>query len=102
VERIRVMMEGTPVSGILGAISALRDRPDSTALLPRLNGLPTLIVVGEDDQITPKDGAQAMADAIPAARLAVLPGAGHLSPVERPEAVTALMAEFLTGLGRAG
>jgi YbgC/YbaW family acyl-CoA thioester hydrolase len=102
VERIRVMMESTPVSGILGAISALRDRPDSTALLPRLNGLPTLIIVGDDDQITPKEGAQAMADAIPAARLAVMPGAGHLSPVERPDAVTALMAEFLAGLGRPG
>lgn len=102
VERIRVMMESTPVSGILGAISALRDRPDSTALLPRLNGLPALIVVGEDDQITPKDCAQAMADAIPAARLTVMPGAGHLSPVERPDAVTALMAEFLAGLGRSG
>lgn len=101
-ERIRVMMEGTPVSGILGALSALRDRPDSTALLPRLNGLPTLVIVGDDDQITPRERAQAMAEAIPGARLSVLPGAGHLSPVERPEEVTGLMAEFLAGLGRTG
>jgi YbgC/YbaW family acyl-CoA thioester hydrolase len=102
VERIKVMMEGTPVAGILGAISALRDRPDSTPLLPRLDGLPTLVVVGDDDQIAPQDRAQSLAEAIPGARLTVLPGAGHLSPVERPEEVTALMAEFLAGLGRAG
>lgn len=102
VERIRVMMESTPVSGILGAITALRDRPDSMPLLPSLNSLPTLVVVGEDDQITPKDRAKVMADAIPGARLSVLAGAGHLTPVERPEAVTALLAEFLAGLERAG
>ncbi len=98
-ERVRKMMEGTPVSGILGALGALRDRPDSTQDLPLLTRTPTLVVVGEQDQITPKDRAQAMATAIPGARLAVVPGAGHLTPMERPEATTALLADFLTGLG---
>jgi YbgC/YbaW family acyl-CoA thioester hydrolase len=102
VERVRRMMESTPVAGILGALGALRDRPDSAPLLPTLVALPTLIVVGEDDQITPRDHAQAMADAIPGARLAVVPEAGHLTPVERPEAATALLVDFLAMVGRAG
>jgi YbgC/YbaW family acyl-CoA thioester hydrolase len=102
VERVRTMMEGTPVSGILGAIAALRDRPDSLPLLPSLAGLPTLVIAGEDDQLIPAERARVMADAIPGARLAMIPGAGHLCPIERPEVVTGLLAEFLAGLGRAG
>ena len=61
-----------------------------------------LVVVGEEDQITPRQGAQQMADAIPGSRLAVVPGAGHLTPMEKPEAATALLADFLTSLGRPG
>lgn len=102
VDRVRRMMEATPVAGILGAITALRDRPDSTPLLAPLGDIPTLVVVGEEDQITPRQGAQQMADAIPGSRLAVVPGAGHLTPMEKPEAATALLADFLTSLGRPG
>lgn len=102
VERVRRMMEATPVAGILGAITALRDRPDSTPLLATLGDIPTLVMVGEEDQITPLAGAHQMADAIPGARLAVVPASGHLTPMERPEAATALLADFLTGLGRSG
>ncbi|HEY7681935.1 MAG TPA: alpha/beta fold hydrolase [Gemmatimonadales bacterium] len=100
VERVRRMMEATPVAGILGAIGALRDRPDSVSLLPALAGIPTMVIAGDDDQITPRDRAQAMADAIPGARLAVLSGAGHLAPIECPEATTSLLVDFLAGIGR--
>src|SRR5690606_1918615 len=93
-DRARRTTEATPGAGILGAITALRDRPDSTPLLPALGDIPTLVVVGEEDQITPRQGAQQMADAIPGSRLAVVPGAGHLTPMERPEAATALLADF--------
>jgi YbgC/YbaW family acyl-CoA thioester hydrolase len=101
VDRLRRMMAGTPSAGILGALGALRDRPDSMPLLPMLGGIPVLIIAGAEDHITPKEHAQAMADAIPGARLVVLPGAGHLSPVEQPEAATAAVADFLatSGLG---
>ena len=95
VERVRAMMAATEVAGILGALQAMRDRPDSTALLSKLEGIPTLVVVGADDQITPPETAKAMAEAIPGAQLAVLPGAGHLTPLERPQEVTRLIAEFL-------
>jgi 3-oxoadipate enol-lactonase len=99
VDRVLRMMEATPVAGILGAISTLRDRPDSTPLLPSLADLPSLVVVGEEDRLTPPALSQAMADLIPDSRIIVIPGAGHLTPMERPEAVTAAMTEFLAGLG---
>lgn len=97
-ERIQRMMAATPVAGIIGAIGALRDRPDSLALLPTLGRIPALVIVGEDDALTPPDRAQAMADALPDARLVILPGAGHLTPVEQPERVTTLIADFLAQL----
>lgn len=102
VERLRRMMAGTPLAGILGALGALRDRPDSVPLLPTLSGLPALVIAGAEDQITPREQVQAIADAIPDARVVVLPGVGHLSPVERPEAVTAAVSDFLATISEAG
>jgi 3-oxoadipate enol-lactonase len=98
VERVRRMIEATPVAGIIGALTAMRDRVDSTPLLPSLKDLPTLVVTGEQDILTPPDSAQRMAAAIPGARLATVPGAGHLPPVEQPEATARVLVDFLTGL----
>jgi YbgC/YbaW family acyl-CoA thioester hydrolase len=98
VERVRSLMANTPVPGILGALAAMRDRPASDALLPTLADIPTLVVVGEADGLTPPDEARAMAHAIPGARLEIIPGAGHLPPLERPEEVTNRLREFLTSL----
>jgi pimeloyl-ACP methyl ester carboxylesterase len=98
VAEVRRMMEAAPVPGIVGALGAMRDRPDSTALLPGLGGLPTLVVVGEDDAFTPPVAARAMADAIPGAQFAVLPGAGHFPPIERPAETTRVLREFLAAL----
>jgi len=98
VERVRAMMASTPVAGIVGALTAMRDRPDSTPLLPTLAGLPTLVMVGEEDVLTPPASARAMAEAIPGARLVMVPGAGHLSPVERPVETTRALLEFLRSL----
>jgi YbgC/YbaW family acyl-CoA thioester hydrolase len=97
-ERVRAMMAASPVAGIVGALSAMRDRVDSTALLPTLGDIPTLIVVGELDEPTPPARAQAMAEAIPGSQLVVIPGAGHLSPVERGDQVTQALHGFLRGL----
>jgi len=98
VERVRAMMTAAPVPGIVGALAAMRDRSDSTPLLPTLDGLPTLVLVGEDDGVTPLDRARAMATAIPGARLVVIPGAGHLPPMEQPGATTRALADFLRAL----
>jgi pimeloyl-ACP methyl ester carboxylesterase len=98
VERVRVMIEGAPVKGIVGALSAMRDRPDSTPTLAELDGLPTLVVVGDQDQTSSPAVARAMSGAIPGAMLSIIPGAGHLPPVEQPIATTRVLAEFLQSL----
>jgi 3-oxoadipate enol-lactonase len=99
VERVRQMVLRTPVAGIIGALAAMRDRPDSESLLSTLGDIPTLIVVGEADTVTPPEEAEAMVRAIPGAQLAVIRGAGHLSPLERPDEVSRRLAEFVGELG---
>ena len=97
-ERIRQMIASTPVAGIVGALAAMRDRSGSESLLPTLAGIPTLVIVGEADALTPPDQARAMAQAIPGATLAVIAGAGHLPPVEQPEEVTKQLREFIDAI----
>jgi pimeloyl-ACP methyl ester carboxylesterase len=98
---VRSMMAATPLPGIVGALEAMKCRPDSTPLLPTLD-MPALIVVGDEDQITPPEQARAMARAIPRAQLMVVPDAGHLPPVERPEVTTDALREFLRRLPNEG
>jgi pimeloyl-ACP methyl ester carboxylesterase len=95
VARVRTMIEATPVTGIIGALEAMRDRSDSTPLLPTISGIPTLVVVGEEDRLTPPDQARSIAEAIPGARLEIVAGAGHLPPMERPPVVTEVVRRFL-------
>jgi 3-oxoadipate enol-lactonase len=99
VDRVRRMMAATPVAGMVGALAAMRDRHDCTGLLPTLADLPTLVLVGEEDVLAPPDAARRMATLIPGARLVVIPGAGHLLPVERPSETTAEIREFLRVVG---
>jgi pimeloyl-ACP methyl ester carboxylesterase len=98
VAQVRAMIEAAPVSGIVGALGALRDRPDSTDDLPGLAGMPVLVVVGEEDEVTPPAQARAMAEAIPGARVVVIPGAGHVPPLERPAATTQALVDFLRAI----
>lgn len=62
--------------------------------------VPTLVVVGEDDVVTPVEDAWRISAGIPGARLEIVPGAGHVCTVERPAAVTAIIGSFLAGGGR--
>jgi YbgC/YbaW family acyl-CoA thioester hydrolase len=98
-ERVRALMAATPVAGIVGALGAMRDRPDSTTLLPSLGDVPTLVLAGSDDEITPSAAAAAMAAAIPGARLVEIAGAGHLATLEEPSATTEALRTFLSRLG---
>jgi len=68
-----------------------------------LRGLtvPALVVVGDEDALAVQDEARAMADALPDAELLVVPGAGHLCTVERPDAFNDAVAEFAAALTRA-
>jgi YbgC/YbaW family acyl-CoA thioester hydrolase len=98
IERVRTTILETPVAGLVGALSAMRERPDSTPLLGTLTGIPTLILVGAEDAITPPAIAQGMAAAIPGARLMEIPGAGHLPVIEQPVPTTRAILKFLQSL----
>jgi 3-oxoadipate enol-lactonase len=76
------------------AVERLRDRPDSTALLARM-GMPALVLVGEEDGVTPPAEAHAMAAALPKATLQVIPRAGHLANLEAPAAFNEAVAAWL-------
>ncbi len=99
VKQVRALMAATPVPGIVGALGAMRDRPDSAALLPTLAGLPALVIAGGSDQLIPGGETSAMAATIPGARLVVAPGAGHLPTLEAPSVVTEALRDFLGRLG---
>jgi 3-oxoadipate enol-lactonase len=96
-EEWKEIMARTPPTGAAAALRAMADRPDSRALLKRIS-VPVLAIVGAEDVITPASDARAIAEAAPDARLKVIPGAGHMSPVERPAEFVAALREFLGGL----
>jgi pimeloyl-ACP methyl ester carboxylesterase len=76
--------------------AAIMGRPDS---LPGLPGIacPTLVLCGRQDGPTPVECHQEIAAAIPGARLTVIEDSGHLTPMERPEAVSTALREWLAG-----
>jgi pimeloyl-ACP methyl ester carboxylesterase len=95
VERVRSIIEGNSVDAISGAITALMSRPDSSPLLSTIH-CPTLIVVGEEDVLTPPGVSEGMHTAIAGSELVVIPAAGHLANLEHPEAFNAALEAFLT------
>lgn len=97
-ERVERMMLDTRPAGVAGALRGMAIRPDRLADLPRIS-VPTLVVASDQDAIVPVAEAQAMAAALPASRLVVIPGVGHLSPMEAPDAVFQAIGSFLTALG---
>ncbi|HZE93983.1 MAG TPA: alpha/beta fold hydrolase [Gemmatimonadales bacterium] len=97
VKEVTEMIARQPVPGIVGALRALRERPDSTPLLAAIR-VPVLAVAGDDDQIAPAAGMQELARAIPGARFALVPDAGHVAPLEQPITVSSALADFLAKL----
>lgn len=97
VRQVEAMILRTPVAGIVGALEAMRERPDSRPLLPEIR-VPTLVLVGAADELTPPAAAHALADGIPGARYAELPAAGHLAPLEQPLVASRVMLDFLKAL----
>jgi pimeloyl-ACP methyl ester carboxylesterase len=90
----RAMMESAPAAAIDAALAAMISRPDSTPGLAAI-ACPALVVVGEQDAITPVADAEAMHHAIRRSTLCVIPGAGHLSNLEQPEAFSRVLGDFL-------
>lgn len=93
VDSARRLMDNPP-AGFIGALEAMKRRPDSTPELGRID-VPTLVVVGEHDGPSPPDVAEAMHRAIPGSRLVVVPGAGHLTNLEAPEVFNAALEDLL-------
>lgn len=91
------MIAQAPVGGIIGGIEALMTRPDSTPTCATIT-VPTLVVVGEEDVITPAKEVRRMQESIPGSSLEVLRQAGHLSNLERPAAFNTVVSEFLATL----
>lgn len=85
-----------PPASLAADLMAMRDRPDSTPMLGQIS-VPTLVIVGDQDPITPPADSEAMSAAIPGARLVPITGAAHLSPVEQPGLVNRALGEFLSG-----
>ena len=93
----RAMMSRQPVDGVVGALEAMRDRPDSTPTLSEIS-IPTLVVTGAEDALIPPKEAEAIHAAIRGARLVSIPGAAHLSNFEAPDAFNHAVREFLKSL----
>ncbi|MFJ3307270.1 alpha/beta fold hydrolase [Streptomyces sp. NPDC086549] len=88
------MMRGTSPEGAAAALRGRAQRPDYGAVLAGVR-VPTLIVVGSDDEYTPVPEAEAMHRAVPGSRLAVIEGAGHLPNLERPAEFNDILRRFL-------
>ncbi|MFL6244471.1 MAG: alpha/beta fold hydrolase [Thermoanaerobaculia bacterium] len=95
-ERVREIMSSSSPEGVTGALRAMATRPDATSQLPQIH-VPTLIVVGEEDKITPPADAERMAAAIAGARLVRIPGAAHLSVYEKAAEVNRAVSTFVSG-----
>ncbi|HLH69166.1 MAG TPA: alpha/beta fold hydrolase [Candidatus Dormibacteraeota bacterium] len=91
---VRLMAEEVGPEAFLRQQAAIMGRPDSRPDLPGIR-CPTLVLVGDGDQLTPPDQVEEMAAAIPGARLVVVPDCGHLSPMERPAEVTEALVGWL-------
>ena len=90
----RRLIEANRREGIEAAIYALMRRPDSTGDLSRIE-VPTLIIVGEEDEITPVADAAAMHRAIGGSSVVVLPRVGHLSNLEAPDAFSTTISAWV-------
>jgi len=97
VEHVRRVMASNPPAGFIGALEAMKNRPDSTASLGAIS-VPTLVLVGEHDGPSSPDVVRDWQERIPGSQLVVVVGAGHLSNLEEPQQFNAAVTDFLDGL----
>lgn len=98
VAAVKGMILSSDPTGVAAAQRGMANRPDASDQPGQID-LPTLVMVGADDALTPVEEMRRIAGEIPQARLVVIPDAGHLSPMENPQAFNAALAEFLNRLG---
>jgi 3-oxoadipate enol-lactonase len=97
IDDVHRMLASAPVDGICGALEAMMGRIDSTPTLPTID-VPTLVVVGAEDVLTPVSESEILHDAIRGSRMEVIEQAGHVSNLERPAAFNHVLSEFLAAL----
>lgn len=94
VAEVQAVIRSAPREGVAAASRGMAERSSAEELLPRLD-LPTLVLVGEHDVISPPAEMHELARKIPAAQFVQLAEAGHLAPWERPAAMNAALDRFL-------
>lgn len=94
VGRIRRIIESSEPEGVCGAQLAMASRTDTTDSLREIQ-VPTLVLVGEVDRLTPPEAAEEMARRIPIAEMRTIPGAAHMSNLENPRAFNEALLGFL-------
>jgi pimeloyl-ACP methyl ester carboxylesterase len=94
-----IIMNESTVAGITALQQGMGERPDSVPTLQTIN-VPTLVVVGEEDTLTPPGDAQQMHQGIAGSKLVKIPAAGHFSPFEQPQLVSKELRTFLDALPR--
>jgi pimeloyl-ACP methyl ester carboxylesterase len=97
-ERVKEIIRRQPGEAIAAASLGMAERPDSTPILPTID-VPTTILVGSADAMTPPPMSEAMAGAIPNAELIVLEGAGHLSNLENSEGFLSALRQLAARVG---
>ena len=91
---LREIMDSQRATTLAHALAAMRDRVDRTDVLARID-VPTLMIVGEKDGISPPDVMRKMHEKVRGSELLVIPGAGHMTPMEQPGQVNRAMERFL-------
>lgn len=94
VSEVRSFIEAQPGETIADGLRAMMERPDSAPVLDNVS-VPTTIIVGDEDTITPPSDAEFMHQRIRESSLAVIPGAGHMANLEAPDAFDAAVRAFL-------
>jgi len=95
--RVRGLVQAAPPPAVAWAQRAMAQRPDSLETLRSYAG-PSLVIVGDEDVLSPPTDADVMASALPDSQLVTVPRAGHLSAVEAPDAFNAAVQAFVAAL----
>jgi pimeloyl-ACP methyl ester carboxylesterase len=96
-EHVSRMMHAAPPAGAAAALRGRAERPDYTPVLAEIT-VPTLVVVGSDDEFTPVADAEYLHDRIAGSTLVVVDGAAHLPNLERPAEFDAALTALLAGV----
>lgn len=94
---VRRLVKGQSVAALRGGIQRMMERPDASATLQQVT-TPMLVIVGEEDVLTPPDEARKIAALNPKAQLHVIPRAGHLPSLEDPQSLNEILERFLAAL----